>query len=132
MAQLRNASEEFKRTWESEIEREAIKDQQRQAANSTAPTNTVPQEAAATNTEAAATNPYETIPPEPESAQAHPPWESAQAPAFLKEASIKDSSLDEASSSAVPSTVSSTVPNTVPAEISSKIETEDKRPVPIA
>src|SRR5438876_1806372 len=91
MAQLRNASEEFKRTWESEIEREAIKDQKQQAANSTAPTNTVPQEAAATNTEAAATNPYETIPPEPESAQAHPPWESAQAPAFLKEASIKDS-----------------------------------------
>ena len=94
MAQLRNASEEFKRTWESEIEREAIKDQQRQAANSTAPTNTVPQEAAATNTEAAATNPYETIPPEPESAQAHPPWESAQAPAFLKEASIKEASLN--------------------------------------
>src|ERR1051325_3261232 len=60
MAQLRNASEEFKRTWESEIEREAVKEQQKQVDTTAAPAETVAQEVNI--------NPFSSLTPEPEAA----------------------------------------------------------------
>jgi sec-independent protein translocase protein TatB len=102
MAQLRNASEEFKRTWETEIERETIKEQQKQIDTTTAPADTVAQEASVN------INPFGNLTPEPE---------ASPSPLFH----------NEADSSAVASTVAHTVPSNI-----EKMESEESRQVPIA